>query len=42
MMILILSTKDGSIQTRVSKKLAGHYDVNWIFDQHKYQICRGI
>ena len=22
--------------TRVSKKLAGHYDVNWIFDQHKY------
>ena len=20
----------------MSKKLAGHYDVNWIFDQHKY------
>ena len=22
--------------TRVSKKIAGHYGVNWIFDQHKY------
>ncbi len=45
MMIFDPKKKKMVYKPEMSKKQVGHYDVNWIFDQHKrtrYALCRGI